>query len=215
MKQNKSRTAKLLATATITAGFMVAASSPANAGWTYGDSSLRRVVNDISICGAAPGTPGSITLEAVSRVVEFVAPAGFGIGSTFPNALIETIYSDAALTVPVVSVSIPEVVTGPVDASGYWPMTGRATVALPASYRPGTTVYVGQFSGFGTPKTPVALTVNDAKYGCPPIVPPTTVPKDDDDDHKDHKDKDHKDHKDKDRKDKDKGRKNKKNSDDD
>jgi hypothetical protein len=151
---------------TMAGGLLLAAEAPALAGWTISFSSLQRSANDVSICAGKGRAGGTVILSSSTRAQAPAFP-GLGIGSTL--TFTESLYATPALAAggpPVVNVVITETVTGPKDASDYWPLTGTGTASLPSSHVAGSVLYAARFVGFGVDKTPVLLTVNDPKYAC-------------------------------------------------
>ena len=132
--------------------------------WRYAMAEKSILVTDVSICAATSTTPAKIVLKADSVYLGFAFP-GYSVGTT--DTVIETVYADAALSAKIADIAIVQTVTGK-DASDSWILVGQGSVSLaPTALTAGGTVYVGEYTGSVTPKAPVALQVNAAKYGCP------------------------------------------------
>ena len=148
----------LAATALLAMGF-----GPQANAWRYAMAEKSILVTDVSICAATSTTPAKIVLKADSVYLGFAFP-GYSVGTT--DTVIETVYADAALSAKIADIAIVQTVTGK-DASDNWILVGQGSVSLaPTALTAGGTVYVGEYTGSVTPKAPVALQVNAAKYGC-------------------------------------------------
>ncbi len=149
----------LAATALLAMGF-----GPQASAWRYSMAEKSTLVTDVSICAATSTTPAKIVLKADSVYLGSAFP-GYSVGTT--DTVIETVYADAALSAKIADIAILQTVTGK-DASDNWILVGQGSVSLaPTALTAGGTVYVGEYTGSVTPKAPVALQVNAAKYGCP------------------------------------------------
>jgi hypothetical protein len=147
--------AVLTATAIATVGLAGQAGA-----WQYSMDIQSTTITDVSICAGTASTAGTVTLKGTSTYLKSGAPKGFGLGSTAP--VTETLFADAAMKTPIINIAVPLLVTN--QHSGNWLLKGQGTATLPATIKPGTKIYVGNFNG--NTKTPIELTVNKPTYNC-------------------------------------------------
>lgn len=154
-------------TAAVWAVLVIAlATVPAGAGWRASFSSTSTDIVDEQVCESGV-TLRTITTMSEGDALFVFPPGGPAVGDT--RTITETLYTDAALSVPLVDVEITETVTG--FSGGLWDLVGEGTVALPVGYSNGDVVYAGNLNTTTFVDEPFPLVVGDPIFECDAGLP--------------------------------------------